>query len=60
MNKKLYIFEMDCGVYGNIVVIEETEEKAKKIMEKCENYIEGRKIFQLEITQGLLINNLGD
>lgn len=57
---ELKIFYMDLGWAGNIVVIEETEEAARKIMESEYNYSPDGRIKMLAIQKGQMVSNMGD
>ena len=55
---KLYI--MDCGVYGAIVVVSDSEIKARELMKSQYNYQTDLPITEHEITEGFIFVNLGD
>lgn len=56
----LYIFYMDCGWQGSIVVVAKTEEEARKLMKPHYNYDSATPIECHEIKEGLSLVNLGD
>jgi hypothetical protein len=55
---KLYI--MDCGVYGAIVVVSDSESKARELMQPHMNYDASLQIEEHEIKDGFIFVNLGD
>ena len=56
----LKIFHMPRGVYGDIVVVAENEDKARLLMQECLNYEPSIIVEEYEITDGLCICGLGD
>lgn len=55
---KLYI--MDCGIYGSIVVVSDSETKARELMKGHMNYDPSIQIEEHEIVNGFIFVNLGD
>lgn len=55
---KLYI--MDCGVYGSIVVVSDSEANARELMQTQWNYDDSIQIKEHEIVNGFIFVNLGD
>lgn len=56
----LKIFHMSRGVYGDIVVVAENEDKARLLMQECLNYDPETNVEEYEIVDGLCIHGLGD
>jgi metal-responsive CopG/Arc/MetJ family transcriptional regulator len=55
---KLYI--MDCGVYGSIIVVSDSEANARELMQTQWNYDDSIQIKEHEIVNGFIFANLGD
>lgn len=55
---KMYV--MDCGVFGSITVIEESEDAAREIMKGSINYDEAKEIEVIALEKGACFCNLGD
>ncbi len=55
---KLYI--QDCGWRGSIVVVANSQEEARALMEGCYNYEPNGEIEEEEIRVGFIFANLGD
>ena len=56
----LKVFCMDLGWAGNIIVVEETEDAARLLMQKEYNYSQDGRIQSFPIQKGLVISNMGD
>jgi hypothetical protein len=55
---KIYI--QDCGVYGCIVAVAESEEDAREMMSDEHNYDEKRSVMGYVVSPGHIHTNLGD
>lgn len=56
----MYIFTMDCGIYGCIVVIAADEAEARMRMAVEHNYSATTPVEKHEIKDGFLFANYGD
>lgn len=60
MEKKLYIFHMECGYAGSITVVAHDEKEARELMSGAYNYSDADEIERFEIEAGLVLANYGD